>query len=75
MLRHDFPEDGVYFSSHIGGVTADVEVSLLQEELVDFFGVLLQSVLDVDFVGALAGEGCDKGEFVAKDLFVFLDFG
>jgi hypothetical protein len=37
------------------------------EQFVDFFGVLLQSVLDVDFLWPLSGEGCDEREFVAED--------
>lgn len=44
----------------------------MQEELVDFFGVLLEAVLYVDFLGAFAGESGDEGEFVAEGFFVGL---
>jgi hypothetical protein len=72
LLSHDLRQHGVDFSCHVRGVTAHVEVSFLLEQLVDFFGVLLEPVLDVDFARSFTGEGGDEGEFVAEDFFVFL---
>lgn len=65
-------EDGIDFTGHTGGVTADVEESLLAEELVDFGSVLLEAVLDVDLLGRFAGESGNEFELVAEDLLVFL---
>jgi hypothetical protein len=43
-----------------------IEVGLLLEKVADELGVLLQTVLDVNFLGSLAGEGSD---FIYKDEF------
>jgi len=59
LLSHDLRKHGVHLSSHIRCITTDVEISLLHEQLVDFLGVLLETVLYVDFAGSLAGEGGD----------------
>lgn len=75
MLSDDLAEDFVDLASHVGRVAADVEVGLLQEELVDLGGALAQAVLDVDFLGAGAGEGGDDFERVAEGGFVFLRGG
>ena len=72
LLRHDFGQHGVDFARHICGVTADVEVRFLEEELVNFFGVFEETVLHVDFAGAFAGEGGYEGEFIAKSFLVLL---
>jgi hypothetical protein len=44
----------------------------LLKEIVDLRGALAQAVLDVDFLGAGAGEGGDDFEGVAEGGFVFL---
>jgi hypothetical protein len=72
LLSHDLRQHGVDFPRHVRRVAADVEIGFLLQELVDFFGVLLEAVLHVDFVGAFAGEGGDEGEFVAEGFFVLL---
>jgi hypothetical protein len=72
LLGHDLRKDGVDLARHVRGITADVEIGFLQEQLVDFFGVLLEPVLHVDFLWAFAGEGCDEGEFIAQGFFVGL---
>jgi hypothetical protein len=53
-------------------VATDVEVGLLLEKLVDELGVLLEAVLDVDFLGTVAGEGRDQLEVVAEGFLVLL---
>lgn len=40
LLSHNLAKCCVDFPSHIRSVTTDVEVSLLLEELIDFFGLL-----------------------------------
>lgn len=56
-LRSDnLSKDVVDLTSHIRGVTADVEVSFLLEEFVDHLAIILEKVLDVDLVGLLSGE-------------------
>lgn len=72
LLSHDLAQNSVDFAGHVGCVTTDVEVGFLQEQLVDFFGVLLQSVLNIYLLGTFAGEGGDEGKFVAEGFFVFL---
>jgi hypothetical protein len=72
VLRNNLAENLVDLTSHVGRITADVKVSLLQQELVDLGGALAQAVLDVDFLGAGAGEGGDDFEGVAEGGFVFL---
>jgi hypothetical protein len=72
VLGDDLAENLVDLASHVRRVSAHVEVSLLQEELVDLGGALAQAVLDVDFLGAGAGEGGDDFEGVAEGVFVFL---
>ena len=72
LLRNDVTQDSVDLARHVGGVTADVEVGLLLEKLVDLLGPFLETVLDVDLLGTLAGEGGDELKVVAKDLLGFL---
>lgn len=74
MLGNDLAQDGVDLARHVGSVAADVEVGLLLEKLVDLLGPFLETVLDVDLLGALAGEGGDELEVVAEDLLGFLEF-
>lgn len=73
LLRYYLSQDRVDLASHVGRITADVDVSLLGQELVDLLSPLLQAVLDVDFFGTLSRKSGDKLELVAKNLLVFLN--
>jgi hypothetical protein len=53
-LRQDPTYRGIDLASHVGGITADVDVSLLLQELVDLLAALLEPVLDVDLLGAVS---------------------
>lgn len=55
-------------------IATDVEVALLLQEVVDELCVLLQQVLDIDFLIRLAGEGVENGELVAEGGFECLDW-
>jgi hypothetical protein len=72
LLSHNLCKNRIHLPRHVRRITTDVEIGFLQEQLVDFFGVLLKPVLDVDFLGAFAGEGGNEGEFVAEGFFVGL---
>jgi len=72
LLRNDLAKHRVDFTGHVGGVTTDVEVRLLLEKLVDLLRSFLQPVLDVDLLGAVAGEGGDELKVVAEDFLSFL---
>ena len=72
MLGDNLTENLVDLASHVRRITADVEVSLLQEELIDLGGALAQAVLDIDFLGAGAGKGGDYFKGVAEGGFVLL---
>lgn len=73
MLGDDVAEHQVDLPGHVGRVTADVEVGLLLEQLADKLGVFLQTVLDVDLLGALAREGGDDLQRVTKLILVGLE--
>lgn len=66
LLRNDLTKDHIYLTRHVGSITADVEISLLEEEVVDKLGMFAQLVLDVDLCGGLTGEGGDDLEGRAK---------
>jgi hypothetical protein len=53
-------------------VTADIEVCLLLQEIVDLLAALLETVLDVDLLSAFSRECRDKLKLVSEDLLVFL---
>lgn len=73
LLRDDLDERRVDLARHVRRVSADVDVALIQEHLVDLLGPLLEAVLHVDLGGSLAGEGGDELELVAEDLLVLLE--
>ena len=54
VLRDNLAKKCVDFASHVRCVTADVEVCLLLEQLVDLLAVLLQLVLNVDLLGTVS---------------------
>jgi hypothetical protein len=65
-------EEAVDLACHVGGISADVEEGTLFEQLVDFGGILLKLVLDVDLLRTIARE-CDVNvELVAEIGFVLL---
>lgn len=62
LVGNDLSENIIDLSRHIRGITANVEVRLLLEELVDLLCSLLEAVLDVDFLFLFTGEGGDDFE-------------
>jgi len=62
--RQDLAERRVDLSRHVSGVTADVEERALLDEIIDLLGMLAQSVLDVNLLWSIAGEGSDQLEGV-----------
>lgn len=60
LLGHDLAQHGADLTRHVSRVTADVEVSLLQEQLVDLGSALLQTLLHVNFLTLFAREGRDQ---------------
>ena len=66
LLGDDLAEHDVDFARHVCRVSADVEIGLLEEQLVDLGGALLESVLDVFLLGLFAREGCDEFECGAE---------
>lgn len=75
LLGNDVTKHQVDLPSHVGRVTADVEVGLLLEQLADKLGVLLQAVLDVDLFGTLARERGDDLQRVTELILVGLESG
>jgi hypothetical protein len=47
-------------------IATHVEIALLQQQVVDKFGVLLDKMLNVDFLVGFAREGVEDCEFVAE---------
>jgi hypothetical protein len=72
LLGKDLGENGVDFAGHVGSVAADIEVSLLLQQLVDLCCSLPQSVLHIHLLGSLSGEGSDDLELVAQNFLGFL---
>lgn len=72
LLSNNLRQHDIDLSCHVRRITTDVEVCLLLQELVDFLGVFLEAVLDVDFAWPIAREGSDELEFVAEGILVFL---
>jgi len=72
VLGNNLPKDLVDLARHVGGVAADVEVCLLQQQLVDLGRALAQAMLHVHFLGGFAGEGGYDLEGVAEGGLVFL---
>ena len=68
LLRDDLSENSVDLASHVGSVTANVEVSLLLQKLVDLLGALLETVLDIDLLGALTRESGHELEVITENL-------
>lgn len=72
---NDLDQDSVDLARHMGSVATDIEVRLLFQKLVDLFGALLQSVLDIDLLGIFARECRHELKFVAQILLGFLQRG
>jgi hypothetical protein len=47
-------------------IATHVEIALLLQQVVDQFGVLLDKMLDVDFLAGFAREGVEDCEFVTE---------
>lgn len=73
LLGDDVAEHQANLPGHVGGIAAHVEVGLLLEQVADKLSILLQSVLDVDLLGALTREGGDDLQGVAKLVLVGLE--
>jgi hypothetical protein len=54
VLSQDAADGGIDLTSHVSGITADIDVSLLLQKIVDLFAALLEPVLDVDLLGAVS---------------------
>jgi hypothetical protein len=72
LLRDNLRQHNIDLPCHVRCITADVEVCLLLQELVNFLGVFLEAVLDVDFAWSFAGESGDELKFVAEGVLIFL---
>jgi hypothetical protein len=72
LLRDELRENSVDLARHVGRISADIDVRLLEEKLVDLIRAGLDTVLYVDLLVSLAGEGNVQVELVAEDLLVFL---
>ena len=66
LLGHYLAEDVADLPCHVSGVTADVEVRLLLQQLVDLIRALGETVLDVDLLGSVSRKGGDDLEGVAE---------
>ena len=72
VLRDYLAEDSVDFSCHVCGITAHVKVGFLKKKLIDFFGVLLESVLDINLLWSFSRKCGDEGEFISQSFLVLL---
>lgn len=72
LLSQDLHEGGVYLARHVSGVATDVEIGFLRQEVVNFYGLLLETVLNIDLLWSFPGECSDKLELVAENLLIFL---
>jgi hypothetical protein len=54
VFGQDLSQNGVDFTSHVGGVATDVEVGLLLNEFVNLLAALLETVLDVNLLGTFS---------------------
>lgn len=72
MLSDDLCQDSVDLTGHVRGITTDVEVGLLLEELVDLFALLLEEMLHIDLVWPLPRERGVHHELVTHGLLILL---
>lgn len=72
LLGNNLREDGVHLAGHVCRITADVEVRLLFEHLVDLLGSLPQTVLYIHLLRPFPRECGYKLELVSESLLVFL---
>lgn len=73
LVGDDLTEHGVHLASHMGCITADVEVGLLLQQIVDQSCILAQSVLNVYFLRPFTGKSGDEFEGVSERFLVGLD--
>ena len=66
LVGNDCAENVVDLPCHVCGITADIDVGTLLDELVDLLCVLGQPVLNVDLLVAVAGESVDHGESITE---------
>lgn len=71
-FRQDLRKDGVDLTRHMRGIATNVEISLVGQQFADLLRSLLESVLNVDLLGALSGERSDDLKLVTKSLLVIL---
>lgn len=65
LLGNNLAKDFVNLASHMRCVTADVEVGLLRQKLVDEGTIFLQHMLDINLLVALTGKCIENDELVA----------
>lgn len=65
-MRDDLAKHKVDFTRHVGGVTADVKVSLLLQEAAHQIGVFTQSVLNIHLLGSFTRKRSNDLKLVPK---------
>lgn len=66
LLSNNLGQHLVHLARHMRRVATHVEIALLLQQVVDKFGVLLDKMLDVDFLAGFPREGVEDCEFVAE---------
>ena len=61
LLGNNLRQHLIDLPCHVARVTADVEIALLLQEIVDQFAIFAEEVLHVDFRGAFTREGVENG--------------
>lgn len=72
VLSNNLHQHRVNLASHVRSVTADVEIRLLLEQVVDDLPLLLEQVLDIDLLRTVTGECSVHLELVTHSLLIFL---
>lgn len=72
LLGQYLCQDCVDFAGHVCGIAAHVDVCLLGQEVIDLLCHFLETMLDVNLLGALSREGGDELELVTKVLLILL---
>jgi hypothetical protein len=66
LLSNNLGQHFVHLARHVRRIATHVEIALLLQQVVDKFGVLLDKMLDVDFLAGFAREGVEDCEFVTE---------